>query len=186
MLLATYFVLRARDNKYYCKRCTDANQMRDEEERTTVTFNARDAGVLARIDDFVSMEFPFVPTKKAAMSKNLVHSLSDDLLEGKGFAAISKSLEKAFSATYVKHFRSYVSLVNRRNAQLKGIYGQDGDVGEIPMFGPVGDPSGFNSNYPSAHYLRDIWHKWFYEIPVVQVWITLYMCTLLTALVLFR
>ena len=82
MLLATYFVLRARDNKYYCKRCTDANQMRDEEERTTVTFNARDAGVLARIDDFVSMEFPFVPTKKAAMSKNLVHSLSDDLLEG--------------------------------------------------------------------------------------------------------
>ena len=127
-----------------------------------------------------------VLTKKAATSKNLVHRLSDDLLEGKGFAATSKSLEKAYSATYVKHFRSYVSLVDCRQAQLKGIYGQDTDVGDIPMFGPVGDPSGFNSNYPSAHYLRDIWHKWFYEIPVVQVWVTLYMCTLLTALVLFR
>ena len=160
--------------------------MREEEERTTVTFNAWDAGVLARMDDFVSMEFPFVLTKKAAISKNLVHRLSDDLLEGKGFAATSKSLDKAYSATYVKHFRSYVSLVDCRQAQLKGIYGQDTDVGDIPMFGPVGDPSGFNSNYPSAHYLRDIWHKWFYEIPVVQVWITLYMCTLLTALVLFR
>ena len=96
------------------------------------------------MDDFVSMEFPFVLTKKAAISKNLVHRLSDDLLEGKGFAATSKSLDKAYSATYVKHFRSYVSLVDCRQAQLKGILGQDTDVGDIPMLEPVGDPSGFN------------------------------------------
>ncbi|CAN0533067.1 unnamed protein product, partial [Laminaria digitata] len=139
-----------------------------KEERTTVSFNPWDADVLARMDDFVSMEFPFVLTKKAAICKNLVQRLSDDLLEGKGFAATSKSLEKAYSATYVKHLRSYVSLVNRRKAQLKGVYGKDVDVGKIPMFGRVGDPEGFNSNYPSAHYLRDVWHKWFFEIPVVQ------------------
>ncbi|CAN0599174.1 unnamed protein product, partial [Laminaria digitata] len=87
-------------NRYYCKRCTDANQTKEKEERTTITFNSWDADVLARMDDFVSLEFPFVLTKKAAICKNLVHRLSDDLLEGKGFAATSKSLEKAYSATY--------------------------------------------------------------------------------------
>ena len=144
------------------------------------------ADVLARMDDFVSLEFPFVLTKKAAICKNLVHRLSDDLLEGKGFTAASKSLEKPCSATYVKHFRSHVSFVNCRKAQLKGVYGKDADVGDIAEFGRIGDPLRFYSNHPSAHHLRDIWHKWFYEIPVVQVWVTLYMCTLLTALVLFR
>ncbi|CAN0486499.1 unnamed protein product, partial [Laminaria digitata] len=159
------FALRARVNRYYCKRCTDANQTKGKEERTTVSFNPWDADVLARMDDFVSMEFPFVLTKKAAICKNLVQRLSDDLLEGKGFAATSKSLEKAYSATYVKHLRLYVSLVDRRKAQLKGVYGKDADVGKIPMFGRVGDPEGFNSNYPSVHYLRNVWHKWFFEIP---------------------
>ncbi|CAN0495037.1 unnamed protein product, partial [Laminaria digitata] len=143
-------------NRYYCKRCTDANQTKEKEERTTITFNSWDAGVLDRMDDFVSLEFPFVLTKKAAIRKNLVHRLSDDLREGKGFAATSKTPEKAYSATYVKHFRSYVSLVNRRKAQLKGVYGKDADVGKIANFGRIGDPLGFNSNYPSAHYLRDI------------------------------
>ena len=76
-----------------------------------------------------------------------------------------------------------MSLVNRRKAQLKGVCGKDADVGKIAEFGRVGDPLGFNSNYPSAHYLRDIWHKWFYEIPVVHIWIIFYMPTLLTVLV---
>ena len=63
---------------------------------------------LAKMDDLVSMEFPFVLTKKAAISKGVVHRISDDLLEGKGFAATSKSLQKAYKATYMKHFRQYV------------------------------------------------------------------------------
>ena len=70
--------------------------MREKEERITVTFNAWDAGVLARMDDFVSLEFPFILTKIAAMCKNLVNRLSDDLLEGKGFAATAKSGEKEY------------------------------------------------------------------------------------------
>ncbi|CAN0113620.1 unnamed protein product [Laminaria digitata] len=49
--------------RYYCKRCTDANQTKEKEERTTITFNSRDADVLARMDAFVSLEFPFVLTK---------------------------------------------------------------------------------------------------------------------------
>lgn len=171
------FVLRARRNRYYCKRCTDANQTKDKEERTTVTFSPWDADVLARMDDFVFLEFPFVLTKKAAICKSLVHRLSDDLLEGKGFAATSKSLEKAYSATYLKNYRSYVSLMNSRKAQLKGLFGKDPDVGQISMFGCIEDPAGFNSNHPSAHYLRDIWNKWFYETPVVQVWILFDGCT---------
>lgn len=125
-----------------------------------------------RWHDFVSMEFLFVLTKKGAICKSLVHRLSDDLSEGKGFAATLKSLEKAYSATYMKRFRQYVSLVNRLKAQLQGIYGKDAHMGEIRMFGLIGEPSGFNSNYRSAHYLRDIWNTWFYKIPVVQVWTT--------------
>lgn len=121
------------------------------------------------MDDFVSKEFPFVLTKKAAISMTVVNRLADDLLEGKGFSATSNSLERAYSATYFKLFRSYVSLVNRRVSQLKGLWGQDVDVGPIARFGAIGDPLGFNSSHPSAHYLRDIWHKWFYEIPVLQV-----------------
>lgn len=162
-------VPRARGDRYYCKRCPDANQTKEKEERTTVTFNVWDDGILARMDDFVSLEFPFILTKKAALCKNLVHRLSDDLLLRKGFAATSKSAEKAYAATYMKQFRQYVSLVNRRKAQLKRIYGKDADVGEIPKFRLVGDPSGFNSSYPSAHYLRDIWDKWFYEISDAKV-----------------
>ena len=157
------------DTRYYCKRCAAANPTGKKEERTSTTFNAWDADVLARMDDFVSKEFPFVLTKKAAICRTLVNRLADDLLEGKGFLATSKSLQKAYSATYFKLHRSYVSLVNHRVSQLKGLLGQDVDVGQIPKFGHIGDPLGFNSSHPSAHYLRDIWHKWFYEIPVLQV-----------------
>lgn len=157
------------NNRYCCKRCAAANKTKEEDERTTSTFNAWDANVLSRMDDFVSKEFPFVLTKKAAICKILVNRLADDLLEGKGFSATSKSLEKAYSTTYLKLFRSFVSLANRRVSQIKGVLGQNADVGQIPKFGSMGDPSGFNSSPPSAHYLRDIWHKWFYEIPVVQV-----------------
>ena len=52
------------------------------------------------MDDFVSKEFPFLLTKKAVIYRTLVNRLADDLLEEKGFSATSKSLEKAYSATY--------------------------------------------------------------------------------------
>ncbi|CAB1098485.1 unnamed protein product [Ectocarpus sp. CCAP 1310/34] len=34
------------------------------------------------------------------------------------------------------------------------------------------DPLGLNRRHPSAHYLGDIWHKWFYEMPMVKTWVT--------------
>eukprot|EP00752_Nemacystus_decipiens_P018513 g16598.t1 len=73
--------------RYECKKFTNENKEKDEDERTTQTFDAWDPAVLARMDDFVSQEFPFVLTKKAAISKSIVDRLADDLLEGKGFAA---------------------------------------------------------------------------------------------------
>ena len=57
--------------------------------------------MLGRMDDFVSKEFPFVLIKEAATCRTLVNRLADDLLEGKGFLATPKSLEKAYSATYL-------------------------------------------------------------------------------------
>ena len=49
----------------------------------------------------MSKKFSFVLTKKDTICRTLVNRLADDLLEGKGFSATSsKSLEKAFSATY--------------------------------------------------------------------------------------
>ena len=86
--------------RYYCKRCAAANQTRGKEERTSTTFNAWDADVLARMDGFVSKAFPIVSTKKAAICRTLVNRLEDYLLEGKGFSSTSKSLEKAYSAAY--------------------------------------------------------------------------------------
>ncbi|CAB1098484.1 unnamed protein product [Ectocarpus sp. CCAP 1310/34] len=88
--------------RYYCKRCTDANAMKNNEDRTTVTFNAWDPDVLGRMNDFVSKEFPFVLTRKGATSRSLVDRLADDLLEGKGFAVTSKSLLNSYTATYLK------------------------------------------------------------------------------------
>lgn len=155
--------------RYECKRCTEANKTRPKDERTTQTFNAWDAGVLDKMDDFVSQECPFVLTKKAVIHKSIVDRLADDLLEGKGFAAASKSLAKAYKARYFSQFRSYVSLAKRRLTQYKGLWGQHSDLGEIPKFSEIEDPSGFNSSPPSAHYLGDIWQKWFYEPLLVQV-----------------
>ena len=66
---------------------------------TSTTFNAWDAEVLARMDDFESNEFPFFLTKKAAICRTLVNRLADDLLEGKGFSATSKFLKKAYATT---------------------------------------------------------------------------------------
>ena len=103
--------------RYYCKRCTEAIQTKEKEERTAVTFNAWDAAGLAKMDDFVSMELPSVLTKKAAICNSLVYRMLDYLWEGNDFAATSKSLEKAYSATYMKRLRRYVSLGNRRGAQ---------------------------------------------------------------------
>ena len=96
---------------------------------------------------------------------------------GQGLRGDSKSLEKAWSATHVTRYRQYVSLVNRRKAQLQGVYGKDSDNGQISMFGRIGDPARFNSNHPSAQYLRYIWNMWVYETPVVQVWIRIDGCT---------
>lgn len=155
--------------RYECKKCTHDNKGRSEDERTTQTFNAWDPGVLARMNDFVSKEFPFVLTKKAAISKSIVDRLADNLLEGKGFAAVSKSLAKAYNARYFSQMRSYVSLAKRGLAKLRGMVGLNADCGVVPKFSGIADPSGYNSSPPSAHYLGDIWSKWFYETPVVQV-----------------
>ncbi|CAM9390013.1 unnamed protein product, partial [Ectocarpus sp. 13 AM-2016] len=105
------------------------------------------------MDDYVSKEFPFVLTKKAAISKSVVDRLADDLLEGTGFGAVSKSLAKTYSSRYFNQVRSYVSLANRRVSQCRGMYGPHSDLGMIPKFSRIGDPSGFNSSPPSAHYL---------------------------------
>jgi len=160
-----YFFSRGR--RYYCRRCKEANKSRPEKERTTATFNAWDADVLAKMEEFVSKEFPFVLSKKAAISKSIVERLADDLLEGKGFAATAKSLEKAYRTTWMKRVRSYVSLTSLRVKKMRGWAAQ---IPTIPKFSKLEDPLGYNSAPPSAHYLRDIWHKWFYETPVVQVW----------------
>ena len=50
---ASCFGNRYSSVQYYCKRCATANQTREKEERTSTTFNAWDADVLARMDDFV-------------------------------------------------------------------------------------------------------------------------------------
>lgn len=57
------------------------------------------------VDEFVSKKFPFILTKltkRAAISKSIVERLADDLLDDERFEATSKSLEKAYSATYFK------------------------------------------------------------------------------------
>lgn len=54
----------------------------------------------AKMDEFVSKDFPFtLLTKRAAISKSIVERLVDVSLESKEFETTLKSLEKAYSAT---------------------------------------------------------------------------------------
>ncbi|CAB1108010.1 unnamed protein product [Ectocarpus sp. CCAP 1310/34] len=141
--------------RYECKECTRANKEdRSEDERTTQTFNAWDPAVLARMDDFVSEQFPFVLTKKAAINRTN-HT-------------VSKSLAQAYNSRYFSQMRSYVSLAKKGISKYRGLYGQQSNP-DVPKFAGTGDPSGYNSSSPSAHHLADIWNKWFYETPVVQL-----------------
>lgn len=155
--------------RYTCDQCKAANKGKspDDPTRCTTSFNAWDAGVLAKMDDFVSNEFPFIVTHQNAISKTLVNRLADDLVAGKGFSATSNFIRQAYMTTYMKSHRSYVSLANRRRRQRAVLFGSDD--ADVPRFGEFGDRLGFNSSCPSEHYLRDIWHKWFSEIPVVRV-----------------
>lgn len=121
------------------------------------------------MDAHVANEFPFVLTKKSGLAKSIVSRMADDLLHGKGFSATSKFLKQAYMNTYMKLLRGYVSLVNRRNANVQGMMGGQEGEREMPVFGDFGDRHGFNGTYPSDNYLRSIWHKWFYEIPIMQV-----------------
>ena len=120
--------------RYECKGCTAANKDKTDDERTTQSFNAWDPAVLARMDDFVSRDFPFILTKKAAICKSVVDRLADDLLEGKGFAAVSKSLAKAYSTRYFGQMRSYVSLAKRGIAKLGALWSQNADNAAVPKF----------------------------------------------------
>ena len=71
-------------------------------------------------------------------------------------------------ATYIKQHRSYVDLANRRRRQPEQLF-PGVDYGDFPAFGEFEDRLGFNGSCPSEYYLRDIWHKWFSEIPVLRV-----------------
>jgi len=119
------------------------------------------------MDDFVAKEFPFIVTRVNAISKSLVHRLGDDLVAGKGFSATAKFIRQAYMTTYIHRHRTYVALANLRRQRREALLGVDN--GDSPAFGEFEDRLGFNGSFPSEHYLRDIWHKWFSEIPVVRV-----------------
>lgn len=120
------------------------------------------------MDDYVAKEFPFIVTRVNTISKSLVHRIGDDLVAGKGFSATANFIRQAYMTTYMNQHRKYVALANlrrrRREALFPGV-----DNGDFPAFGEFEDRLGFNGSFPSEHYLRDIWHKWFSEIPVVRV-----------------
>ncbi|CAN0457299.1 unnamed protein product, partial [Scytosiphon promiscuus] len=152
--------------RYICNNCRADNKGKsaDDPSRCTASFNAWDAGVLTRMDDYVAKEFPFIVTRVNTISKSLVHRLGDDLVAGKGFSATANFIRQAYMTTYINQHRKYVALANlrqrRREALFPGV-----DNGDFPAFGEFEDRLGFNGSFPSEHYLRDIWHKWFSEIP---------------------
>lgn len=156
--------------RYVCRQCKAVNETKSEDDptRRTTSFNAWDAGVLAKMDAFVANDFSFIETKRSAISKTVVNRLADDLVAGKGFSATANLICQAHMATYMKLYGSYASLVNCRRRRRAALFGSADNSEEIPRFGEL-DRLGFNSSCPSDHYLRDIWHKWFYEIPIVQV-----------------
>ncbi|CAM9365309.1 unnamed protein product, partial [Hapterophycus canaliculatus] len=67
-------------------------------------------------------------------------------------------------------YHSYVSLVNRCrrsiSGQLRVVAGEGSS--DIPTFGGFHDRQGFNGAWPSDAYLRSVWHKWFYDTPVIK------------------
>ena len=71
-------------------------------------------------------------------------------------------------STYIRQHRSYVDLAKSRRRQ-RGQFFSGVDDGDFPLLGGFEDRLGFNDTRLSEHYLRDIWHKQFSEIPVVRV-----------------
>ncbi|CAM9744377.1 unnamed protein product, partial [Hapterophycus canaliculatus] len=141
-----------------------------DKKRRKASFNAWDQGVIARLDSYVTNAFPFVLSRKSGVVKTLVARLADDLINGKGFSATSKFTREAYMNSYMTKYHSYVSLVNRCRssigAQLRDAAGEGASA--IPAFGGFADRQGFNGAWPSDAYLRDVWHKWLHDTPVIQ------------------
>ena len=72
-MFAVHIWAHARTDRYVCKQCELANKgkSRVHPEWRGQSFNPWDAGVLAKIDDFVAEEFPFIVTMVNAISKTL-------------------------------------------------------------------------------------------------------------------
>lgn len=161
--------------RYACSPCSGYNKThgfkKGHKQRRKASFNAWDQGVIARLDSYVTNAFPFMLTRKSGVAKTLVARLADDLINGKGFSATSNFFREAYMNSYMTQYSSYVSLVNHYRssigAQLRIAAGEGAP--EIPAFGGFHDRQGFNGAWPSDAYLRAVWHKWFYEAPVIQV-----------------
>ncbi|CAN0058233.1 unnamed protein product, partial [Ectocarpus fasciculatus] len=161
--------------RYTCNRCSNSNKSngynKGHKKRLKASFNAWDKGVLARLDSYVSNEFPFVLSRKSGVAKSVVARLADDLLNGKGFSATSKFMREAYMNSYMTKYQSYVSLVNHCRGSISEQLRAGGAEGgtRIPTFGDFSDRQGFNGAWPSDTYLRAVWHTWFYETPVIKV-----------------
>ncbi|CAN0432681.1 unnamed protein product, partial [Ectocarpus sp. 12 AP-2014] len=90
--------------RYTCSKCSNWNKSngwkKGDKKRRKASFNAWDEGVLARLDDHVSNELPFVLSRKSGVAKSLVARLADDLLNGKGFSATSNFTREAYMNSY--------------------------------------------------------------------------------------
>lgn len=146
--------------RYKCIPCESLSRANEKTPKDagyrTYTFHALDEKVLARTDAMVANEFPFILTRKSSMAKTKLTRLAEDLLNGEGFSPTSKFIHQAYSNTYMKLYRSYVSLVNLR---LTNINDEFGESSVVPLFRDIGDTKGFNSCWPSPHYLSDVWSK---------------------------
>lgn len=108
--------------RYCCKRCTDAKATKNSGDRITATFNAWDPAVLGRMDDFVSEEFRFVVTRKAAIYRNVINRVADGFLRGEGLLGYFEVSWKGVLRNGAQTL-SFVRISSQPPCETKGLLG---------------------------------------------------------------
>ncbi|CAN0044641.1 unnamed protein product, partial [Hapterophycus canaliculatus] len=105
---------------------------------------------------FVRESFPFVLSHKAAIHRDVVEELTDNLVHAKGFSAPRAALEQAHHRTFhAKDLKYCTILLWRRQIVFRRLATHTAER----AVGSFDDPEGYNGFVPSEHYLSSMWSE---------------------------
>eukprot|EP00903_Cladosiphon_okamuranus_P019959 g18342.t1 len=147
---------------YHCNGCQRKNKGVSKDQRVPESFSSWDSEVLKLLPLFVRESFPFILTRKSAIHLDVLEELTDNLVNGKGFAASRAALEQAHQKTFhTRELKYYNMLLWRRQNVVLPTTARD--------FGSFSDPDGYDGFVPSTHYLSSSWCDGMQSRPVAKI-----------------